>query len=53
MIKIQIDTATKKDLIELYKSKNILLEGNIIKVIDSDDDEEFEHYLDTCLEGDV
>ena len=35
-----LDKSTKKQLIELFKSKNIGLEGNIVKLIDSDGDEE-------------
>jgi len=41
----------KKQLIELYKNKNLALEGNIIKVIEGDDPE-FEAYLKEVGEKD-
>jgi len=47
------DKNTKKELIELFKTKNIGLEGNIVKLIDSDGDEEFAVYLKQCGEKDV
>jgi hypothetical protein len=47
-----IDEA-KKQLIELFQSKNIGLEGNITKLIDSQGDEEFAAYLKQCTEKDV
>lgn len=49
---IKFDDKSKKDLIELYETKNIGLEGNVLKVIDSDGDEEFEKYLNTLIERD-
>jgi hypothetical protein len=48
-----LDKNTKKQLIDLLKSKNIGLEGNIVKLIDSDGDEEFAAYLRQCTEKDV
>ncbi len=48
-----LDKNTKKQLIELLQSKNIGLEGNIVKLIDSDGDEEFAAYLRQCTEKDV
>ncbi len=48
-----LDKNTKKQLIELLQSKNIGLEGNIVKLIDSDGDEEFAAYLKQCTEKDV
>ena len=47
-----LDKNTKKQLIDLFKSKNIGLEGNIVKVIDSDGDEEFAVYLKQCSDKD-
>lgn len=47
-----LDKSTKKQLIELLQSKNIGLEGNIVKVIDSDGDEEFASYLKQCADKD-
>ena len=45
---IKIESFTKKSLIDLYKEKNVGLEGNITKLIDSEDDEEFKNYLKEC-----
>ncbi len=45
---IKIDLNTKKTLIDLYNKKGIGLEGNITKLIDGEDDEEFKEYLKTC-----
>jgi len=50
---ITLDKNTKKQLIELFQSKNIGLEGNITKLIDSQGDEEFAAYLKQCIEKDV
>ena len=50
---ITLDKNTKKQLIELFQSKNIGLEGNIAKLIDSQGDEEFAAYLKQCTEKDV
>jgi hypothetical protein len=49
---IKIDKATKEALLDLYKSKKIALEGNILKVIDSDGDEEFDTYVKDSIEKD-
>jgi hypothetical protein len=49
---IIFDKNTKKVLIETFKTRNIGLEGNIIKIIDAQDDEEFKEYLKTCIEKD-
>jgi hypothetical protein len=46
---IILDKETKDQLIELYYTKNIILEGNILKLIDSSDDEEFNTYLKNCI----
>ena len=48
---IKLSKETKKELIELLNSKNIGLEGNIIKLIDGDDPD-FSGYLKTCAEKD-
>ena len=49
---IKIDKNTKSQLLELYKTKKISLEGNILKVIDSDGDVEFEKYVQEATEKD-
>ena len=43
-----LDKEAKKQLIELYEKKGICLEGNIIRMIESTDDEQFKKYLDDC-----
>ena len=45
---IKIDSNTKKTLMGLYSKKGIGLEGNITKLIDGEDDEEFKKYLKEC-----
>ena len=49
---IVLDDNTKQKLIELYARKNIALEGNILKLIDSSDDIEFDAYIKTCTTRD-
>lgn len=48
-----LEKNTKKELIELFKAKNIGLEGNIVKLIDPDGDVEFAAYLKNCIEKDT
>ena len=50
---IVLDKDTKKILLEIFKTKNIGLEGNITKLIDAQDDEEFKEYLKTCIDKDI
>jgi len=50
---IVLSKDTKKELIELLQSKNIGLEGNIVKLIDPEDDEEFKTYLKQCVDKDI
>jgi hypothetical protein len=50
MIKFSSDT--KKQLLELYENKNITLEGNILKLITPETDEEFGKYISDCIEKD-
>ena len=45
---IKIDSNTKKTLMDLYLKKGIGLEGNITKLIDSENDEDFKKYLKEC-----
>jgi hypothetical protein len=49
---IQLDETTRKALIELFKTKNIGLEGNITKLIDSSGDDNFKKYLEDCFTRD-
>jgi predicted RNase H-like nuclease (RuvC/YqgF family) len=50
---IKIDDNTKKQLIELYQKKGIGLEGNITKLIQREDDEDFKEYLKDCESKDA
>jgi hypothetical protein len=49
---IKFSANTKKQLIDLYKTKNIGLEGNLLKLIDTEDDSDFSQYVKTCVEKD-
>jgi hypothetical protein len=50
---IVLSKDTKKELIELFQSKNIGLEGNIVKLIDPEGDEDFKTYLKQCVDKDI
>ena len=50
---IKLSPELKKELIILSETKNIFLEGNIVKVIDSDGDDNFKEYLTKCVERDT
>ena len=49
---IKFSANTKKQLLDLYKSKNVGLEGNILKLVDAEEDSEFTQYVKTCVDGD-
>lgn len=49
---IKFSANTKKQLLDLYKSKNIGLEGNILKLVDTEDDSEFSQYIKSCIDSD-
>ena len=49
---MKLHSETRASLVALAKDKGIRLEGNILKVLDSDDDEEFKKYLQESLERD-
>ena len=49
---IKLDKNTKKQLIELYNAKKISIEGNILKLIDPDGDEEFTSYIKDSIDRD-
>jgi hypothetical protein len=51
-MKVKVDDKTKKSLLELYKQKHVYLEGNLLKLIDADGDEEFQLYLDESTKKD-
>ena len=50
---IKFTPEIKKELITLSETKNLFLEGNIVKVIDSDGDDNFKEYLTKCGERDT
>lgn len=50
---IKLTREIKSELISISESKNLFLEGNIIKVIDAEGDEEFSEYLKKCSEKDI
>jgi Fe2+ transport system protein B len=49
---IRFDKKTKVQLLELWDSKKIGLEGNLLKLIDTEDDEELKKYLQEASEKD-
>ena len=49
---IKLNQETKDQLLELYRTKRIALEGNILKLIEAGEDEEFKNYLADALEKD-
>ena len=50
MIKLSNDS--KKQFIEYCKTKGVCLEGNILKVLDTSDDPEWEKYINNAIEKD-
>ena len=47
---MKINKETRDTLIEIAKDKNVLLEGNLLKIIEADDDDvEFKSYLQNCI----
>lgn len=50
---IKIDDNTKKVLLDLYAKKGVGLEGNITKLIDGENDEQFKTYLKDCESKDA
>jgi hypothetical protein len=49
---MKLNKETKKQLLDLWHERRIALEGNILKVIDSEGDEEFQKYIDEALNKD-
>ena len=49
---IRFDKKTKQQLLELWESKKIGLEGNLLKLIDGELDEDFNKYLEESSEKD-
>lgn len=49
---IKLPPEARQQFIECYKERNIRLEGNIVKVIDTSEDSEFAEYIRTCVKED-
>jgi thiol:disulfide interchange protein len=49
---MKVGKVTKEELLNVYKTKNICLEGNILKLIDPEDDIGFTEYLKICADRD-
>lgn len=49
---MELNKETRKQLLDLWKTRKISLTGNILKVIDSGNDEEFKKYLDESIQKD-
>lgn len=49
---VKVRPETKEILLELYESKKICLEGNILKLLDADGDKVFQDYLDESIRKD-
>lgn len=49
---IKLGSNTRKQLLQLEKDSQVVLEGNILKVIDAEGDSEFEAYLQESIEKD-
>lgn len=49
---IKLNAETREQLLDLYRTKRIALEGNILKLIDTDEDEEFKNYITDAIERD-
>jgi len=50
---IKIDESTRKQLLDCYKDNEIVLEGHILKLIESTGDQEFDLYLKEAIEKDA
>jgi hypothetical protein len=49
---MKLDSTIKQYLLNIQKKHQIYLEGNLLKIIESDDDQEFQEYLDTAISKD-
>ena len=50
---MKFNNETKAQLIDCAKAKSVYLEGNILKLIDVSDDEEFDKYVKLAIEKDT
>lgn len=49
---MKLHKETRRQLLDLWQDRKIALEGNILKIIDADGDEEFQKYIDDALNKD-
>jgi hypothetical protein len=49
---MKFNKETRQQLLDLFSTKRVALEGNILKVLDADGDEEFQKYINDSLEKD-
>jgi len=49
---IQLEKSTREQLLELYRKRRVVLEGNILKLIDAENDIEFANYITDSIEKD-
>lgn len=49
---LTFDKSTRDQLIDLFEKKNLTIEGNILKVIDTEGDADFEKYVQDSIEKD-
>jgi hypothetical protein len=49
---MKLSAEIRKKLIDLYEKRGISLEGNILKIIDCEDDAEFESYVNDAIKRD-
>ena len=52
-MKIKLCEEDKKQLLEIAEKRRVYLEGNIVKLIDPEEDNNFKAYLQTCQEKDT
>lgn len=49
---IEVTEHTRKKLLELHRDRGIMLEGNVLKLMDAGDDEDFQQYLVDAIKKD-
>lgn len=49
---IKFNTESKKQIIDVYNKNGVFLEGNILKLIDPENDTEFQEYLENAIDND-
>jgi hypothetical protein len=49
---IKLDAESKRQLIETLEKRKVAIEGNILKIFDTEGDSEFQEYIDSAIERD-